>query len=167
DGPAHVGAAGRAARLAGGDDLGGDQVVAVLLHERGQVEQAPLPLGRGGGPPGGRRRDGRPDRVCHVLPAGARGSAVRPLGGGIDEVGPRPGERVAGLARDDVADLVHLFRGHVTGSSREASSSRERSEEHTSELQSRENLVCRLLLEKKKIKLKSAMKCNAAHEYNT
>src|SRR5436309_1146749 len=30
---------------------------------------------------------------------------------------------------------------------------RERSEEHTSELQSRENLVCRLLLEKKKNKL--------------
>src|SRR5690606_39548856 len=29
-----------------------------------------------------------------------------------------------------------------------------RSEEHTSELQSRENLVCRLLLEKKKIKTK-------------
>src|SRR5690606_42043852 len=31
-------------------------------------------------------------------------------------------------------------------------SGRERSEEHTSELQSRENLVCRLLLEKKKYK---------------
>src|SRR5690606_41236953 len=30
-----------------------------------------------------------------------------------------------------------------------------RSEEHTSELQSRENLVCRLLLEKKKTKLKT------------
>src|SRR5690606_39934675 len=30
------------------------------------------------------------------------------------------------------------------------SGSRDRSEEHTSELQSRENLVCRLLLEKKK-----------------
>src|SRR5690606_40896963 len=29
----------------------------------------------------------------------------------------------------------------------------QRSEEHTSELQSRENLVCRLLLEKKKIEL--------------
>src|SRR5436309_10026491 len=29
-----------------------------------------------------------------------------------------------------------------------------RSEEHTSELQSRENLVCRLLLEKKKLKLR-------------
>src|SRR5690606_40096729 len=32
---------------------------------------------------------------------------------------------------------------------------RERSEEHTSELQSRENLVCRLLLEKKKKKRQS------------
>src|SRR5690606_40821868 len=30
-----------------------------------------------------------------------------------------------------------------------------RSQEHTSELQSRENLVCRLLLEKKKIKINS------------
>src|SRR5207302_3061048 len=36
----------------------------------------------------------------------------------------------------------------VPGSS--SSPSSERSEEHTSELQSRENLVCRLLLEKKK-----------------
>src|SRR5690606_7337062 len=32
-----------------------------------------------------------------------------------------------------------------------------RSEEHTSELQSRENLVCRLLLEKKKIKYLTGM----------
>src|SRR5690606_42050402 len=31
----------------------------------------------------------------------------------------------------------------------------ERSEEHTSELQSRENIVCRLLLEKKKMKLQN------------
>src|SRR5690606_42108651 len=37
---------------------------------------------------------------------------------------------------------------------RRGSSSRTRSEEHTSELQSRENLVCRLLLEKKKKKHK-------------
>src|SRR5690606_6732192 len=37
----------------------------------------------------------------------------------------------------------------------------DRSEEHTSELQSRENLVCRLLLEKKKKnKQKKEMKCN-------
>src|SRR5436309_8520399 len=34
---------------------------------------------------------------------------------------------------------------------------RKRSEEHTSELQSRENLVCRLLLEKKKKKKKNKL----------
>src|SRR5690606_40656338 len=36
------------------------------------------------------------------------------------------------------------------GTGRDATGSPDRSEEHTSELQSRENLVCRLLLEKKK-----------------
>src|SRR5436309_10729001 len=35
-----------------------------------------------------------------------------------------------------------------------------RSEEHTSELQSRENLVCRLLLEKKKTKIKTQSSTN-------
>src|SRR5215475_4279805 len=35
---------------------------------------------------------------------------------------------------------------------------RQRSEEHTSELQSRENLVCRLLLEKKKKNIKKKKK---------
>src|SRR5690606_40980219 len=39
-----------------------------------------------------------------------------------------------------------------------------RSEEHTSELQSRENLVCRLLLEKKKIKKKKITRRNSSHE---
>src|SRR5436309_11364989 len=39
-----------------------------------------------------------------------------------------------------------------------------RSEEHTSELQSRENLVCRLLLEKKKKKHKTK---NLIRTYNT
>src|SRR5690606_41447023 len=38
------------------------------------------------------------------------------------------------------SSLTNLWNGTVNG----------RSEEHTSELQSRENLVCRLLLEKKK-----------------
>src|SRR6266508_6980400 len=37
-----------------------------------------------------------------------------------------------------------------TGGTRASTSSRARSEEHTSELQSRGHLVCRLLLEKKK-----------------
>src|SRR5690606_39695408 len=43
-----------------------------------------------------------------------------------------------------------------------------RSEEHTSELQSRENLVCRLLLEKKKIDMKTSTHCSSlpAHSAN-
>src|SRR5690606_22711049 len=43
-------------------------------------------------------------------------------------------------ASRDLFDAAARFVGHRRG----------RSEEHTSELQSRENLVCRLLLEKKK-----------------
>src|SRR5204863_5599301 len=43
----------------------------------------------------------------------------------------------------------HAFPGDVA-SARAETSARARSEEHTSELQSRRDLVCRLLLEKKK-----------------
>src|SRR5207302_6128325 len=44
--------------------------------------------------------------------------------------------------------------GRVPGIQRSAAGAAARSEEHTSELQSRENLVCRLLLEKKNKKKK-------------
>src|SRR5207302_8271257 len=47
--------------------------------------------------------------------------------------------------REFLDDLVHRHGRRLIGDVR-----RSRSEEHTSELQSRENLVCRLLLEKKK-----------------
>src|SRR5690606_41282724 len=61
--------------------------------------------------------------------------------GEVAEVRPEE-ERLAARRRrerlDDVGQVV-VFRGV------------RRSEEHTSELQSRENLVCRLLLEKKNI----------------
>src|SRR5690606_17914521 len=65
----------------------------------------------------------------------------------------------APLARPVVPDVYMRTNGasSATGSSigppdpsSSESSRRSRSEEHTSELQSRENLVCRLLLEKKK-----------------
>src|SRR5436309_12471999 len=69
----------------------------------------------------------------------------------------------AGLAQLDVDELLAeltLRTRELMGTDTAAillldSSGRElvRSEEHTSELQSRENLVCRLLLEKKKINL--------------
>src|SRR5260370_24687591 len=50
---------------------------------------------------------------------------------------------------------VHVpSRDHVTFAQKGQMSCMNRSEEHTSELQSHLNLVCRLLLEKKKKKLK-------------
>src|SRR3712207_8537975 len=58
---------------------------------------------------------------------------------------------VAGGAPPQAHDLVH--RRHVLGAdldAGEAVGAVVRSEEHTSELQSRQYLVCRLLLEKKK-----------------
>src|SRR6266496_5902487 len=39
-----------------------------------------------------------------------------------------------------------------------------RSEEHTSELQSRRDLVCRLLLEKKKTKIQTPLRCYKENE---
>src|SRR5690606_36490557 len=51
-------------------------------------------------------------------------------------------------------DHIHIIYNRVNdyGKTISNSNQRYRSEEHTSELQSRENLVCRLLLEKKKKK---------------
>src|SRR2546422_8558808 len=53
---------------------------------------------------------------------------------------------------------------HVQDQRRHGQEARDRSEEHTSELQSRLHLVCRLLLEKKKkkIKLTQQQKTNGA-----
>src|SRR2546430_13160703 len=51
-------------------------------------------------------------------------------------------------------------RGHVGAALRGRCRCGARSEEHTSELQSQSNLVCRLLLEKKKI-IKSTSEINA------
>src|SRR5690606_41941344 len=61
---------------------------------------------------------------------------------GEGHVSEAVGAGVAACACCEAADLVDLPATTLCA----------RSEEHTSELQSRENLVCRLLLEKKKIK---------------
>src|SRR5690606_40712983 len=60
------------------------------------------------------------------------------------------------VLRVDVQDPVHAVQGQAEPAAdrdRPAADvgAAARSEEHTSELQSRENLVCRLLLEKKKL----------------
>src|SRR5216683_7110446 len=58
--------------------------------------------------------------------------------------------------------LFRSTRGHSTWLHRQSPSCppRGRSEEHTSELQSRSDLVCRLLLEKKKKKKKLSLSYN-------
>src|SRR5436305_4226837 len=72
------------------------------------------------------------------------------------------------LFRSLRAAVLSTARGRKRPSEREADSGiafrRTRSEEHTSELQSRPHLVCRLLLEKKKIKKKSTMTEKQAHD---
>src|SRR5260221_4031111 len=50
-------------------------------------------------------------------------------------------------------DCRSIHRGHSTGATNMRFSGFPRSEEHTSELQSHSDLVCRLLLEKKKTQL--------------
>src|SRR5690606_40763577 len=63
---------------------------------------------------------------------------------------------VIGAATVDDLDATHLddampvIRVEASGFGIQHDLAHDRSEEHTSELQSRENLVCRLLLEKKK-----------------
>src|SRR5690349_23624095 len=61
-------------------------------------------------------------------------------------------------------------RNATSGFARRASSSTSRSEEHTSELQSRRDLVCRLLLEKKKKKKKNTYSIqlapNTVHQHD-
>src|SRR5207302_11411715 len=80
-----------------------------------------------------RRR--RPSRPPSAAPRGrARNCAPNRVRAWLDH---RPRDRLADSLRAPVRPCD--------------AAARRRSEEHTSELQSRENLVCRLLLEKKKI----------------
>src|SRR2546427_3169464 len=74
--------------------------------------------------------------------------------GGLPEV-VVPGETGFLTPKGDVAAMIaHGLRvlrdGALHARMRAAAARRARSEEHTSELQSQSNLVCRLLLEKKK-----------------
>src|SRR2546430_10393723 len=63
------------------------------------------------------------------------------------EVAVRP--ETPDVARSEPALGVERISGRLRVSGRTATSGSRRSEEHTSELQSQSNLVCRLLLEKK------------------
>src|SRR2546430_7468930 len=70
-------------------------------------------------------------------------------------VGDRAQEAIRGIRR--VAVRVAIVRGARVDGVRDLVGKIERSEEHTSELQSQSNIVCRLLLEKKKKKHKTML----------
>src|SRR3712207_9022101 len=74
--------------------------------------------------------------------------------GDVGPGGPAPGargeSRVAAAAAAERRGFRPKPRGAGAGARDALSRARARSEEHTSELQSRQYLVCRLLLEKKK-----------------
>src|SRR2546422_5498154 len=109
-----------------------------------------------------REASSRPSRV-HVCgrfgsdrPARA-GYRLHPGGGGMWAQGEQQGEQWHGIAQDrDEHEVRGPTHQGVQGSRARPDAGRRgrrpRSEEHTSELQSRLHLVCRLLLEKKKKK---------------
>src|SRR5688572_31874179 len=66
------------------------------------------------------------------------------------DLAPDDAEDVAHQRLDDAEDGLRPREGHLHVDLGELRHHRARSEEHTSELQSQSNLVCRLLLEKKK-----------------
>src|SRR5690606_40934721 len=90
----------------------------------------------------------RPSRAARRRPCSCR-SRTPPLG----RRGLLGGGLLAVLGAPCANPLVHLGEFEFPEATNFVSwqtSGLDRSEEHTSELQSRENLVCRLLLEKKK-----------------
>src|SRR5437016_8002560 len=88
-------------------------------------------------------REERRKHFQNVVEHGRREPGVDPEEEGLVHHGVGGGE----LPHDPVTDVTEPgLAQHVAGE-------HERSEEHTSELQSLTNLVCRLLLEKKKKKL--------------
>src|SRR2546427_514964 len=112
------------------------------MPARGEVHRWDRVFGRSGGEGG--THGGRaavPEIICLERPA----QGLRRVGRERD-AGPRTGTRPRGEAeRHDRAPPAPL-KLDVAGAHVD------RSEEHTSELQSQSNLVCRLLLEKKKTK---------------
>src|SRR2546430_1102579 len=105
-------------------------------------------VGRGGGQKG--KPPGAPRGPGWVV----RRPAVDGDRGDVHEPRPRgPGSQRGAARAVDVDRLVFLPAGALLqqrGRVHQAADALDRSEEHTSELQSQSNLVCRLLLEKKK-----------------
>src|SRR2546427_2908571 len=68
----------------------------------------------------------------------------------VDQRGRRTSEHIACLVSHQAVGIIFLPARHAANVAGAGKMIPTRSEEHTSELQSQSNLVCRLLLEKKK-----------------
>src|SRR5690606_41346655 len=92
-------------------------------------------------------------RLLHSFPTRRSSDLSRPLSRSPTRAGSCPRERgrtPRTFLRMRAPSSPRLFASAPSRSSVSSPPTVRRSEEHTSELQSRENLVCRLLLEKKK-----------------
>src|SRR5690606_782441 len=120
--------------------------VEELVPSLGRCEPDPWVEGWTGGPADQSEVDGVVDRSGG--PDGATGLVDRSGGMVRDEVDQSgPVEAAGEPARSGLGETGPAVEAQRTGDANPRSG--DRSEEHTSELQSRENLVCRLLLEKK------------------
>src|SRR5207253_11272584 len=108
---------------------------SVLLQFSLFFFHCPLPLPAPPSFPTRRSSDLRPDRVVTKVERGLQPAFQAALEKRLAE-----GHLPAGVGRHEVKGEAHLYLKQFPP----------RSEEHTSELQSRGHLVCRLLLEKKK-----------------
>src|SRR2546426_2292355 len=133
----------------------GDRLAPPPLPDEGGGRSLPAPLSlraqrpvRSGAPAAHPRRSSR--LPAHHLPLRGGGGG-RAAGAGRGPVPPRLGNRRSEAAQDRLPGAQGDARGPPRGGAGTlVPRPRERSEEHTSELQSPCNLVCRLLLEKKK-----------------
>src|SRR2546426_11723462 len=121
------------------------------------VQTCALPISRGAPAGGGRPDPGhlarrhRPRRGPPALPRAHHRSRATPGRGRHGALARgSPGDRLVDRLPDARAPVVRARRPGDAHRLRRRGSPRVRSEEHTSELQSPCNLVCRLLLEKKK-----------------
>src|SRR5207302_9046883 len=88
-------------------------------------------------------------RDLHSFPTRRSSDLLKAEGGGFG--GGTPGAAFAGsTSNSPLANFDPTLTSTFSIDDRNLPVNNPRSEEHTSELQSRENLVCRLLLEKKK-----------------
>src|SRR3712207_9525237 len=113
-----------------------------LRFGSGSIVVPSVTVGLGGGNYGRRSQTAVSEVPCITL---SDGNTIPQLGFGVFQIEPE--DTVQAVSEALEIGYRHIDTAEMYGNEAEVG---ERSEEHTSELQSRQYLVCRLLLEKKK-----------------